>query len=83
MAHTEPGDSSDRSDRGDLDSVAKLVSLSMTAPMPRISGEEPPPQPDGPSTRPQPVVGELPAELDALMSAPEPDGRPVTAPPST
>ncbi|HEY3707921.1 MAG TPA: hypothetical protein VGL64_00990 [Amycolatopsis sp.] len=84
MAHTEPGDNSDRSDnsdRDDLDSVAKLVSLSMTAPMPRIPGEEPPP--DGPSTPPQPVVGELPAELDALMSAPEPAGRPTTAPPST
>ncbi|WP_328609700.1 hypothetical protein OG943_11415 [Amycolatopsis sp. NBC_00345] len=84
MARTEPGDNSDNSD---LDSVAKLVSLSMTAPMPRISGEEPPLVATGgpaePSTRPQPAVGQLPAELDALMGAPEPGGRAATAPPET
>ncbi|QRP49837.1 hypothetical protein [Amycolatopsis sp. FDAARGOS 1241] len=94
MAPTGPG-----ANGGELDSVAKLVDLSETAPMPRIDGERPPlvtrrkPQPDpgdlhpdpaaapasrreGPRTKPQPVVGELPAGLDAMFAGAE---HPATA----
>ncbi|MFI5606505.1 hypothetical protein [Amycolatopsis sp. NPDC051903] len=98
MAPTGPGEHD-----GELDTVAKLVDLSETAPMPRIDGERPPlvtrrkPQPDpgglypdpaaapasrrdGPGTKPQPAVGELPAGLDAMFTD-EHAPRTETAPP--
>ncbi|MEV8608254.1 hypothetical protein AB0383_10020 [Amycolatopsis sp. NPDC051373] len=102
MAGTGPG-----AGRDELDSVAKLVSLSETAPMPRIDGERPPlvkrpkPEPDpsglypepataprtsgeGPVTKPQSIVGELPLGLDAMFSAAGPEHeaeRTQTSPP--
>ncbi|WP_211260422.1 hypothetical protein [Amycolatopsis jejuensis] len=92
MAHGEPGGT------GDLESVAKLVSLSETAPMPRIDGSEPPPlvapRPVDPATA---FAGALDGstavdQLAARGPAPdEPDASldelltapPLTAPPST
>lgn len=104
MAGTGPGEG-----RDELDSVAKLVSLSETAPMPRIDGERPPlvtrpkPEPDpsglypepaaaprtsgeGPATKPQSIVGELPLGLDAMFAAAGPEHeteRTQTSPPVT
>ncbi|WP_326835641.1 hypothetical protein VSH64_12035 [Amycolatopsis rhabdoformis] len=72
MADTEPGEG-----RGELDSVAKLVSLSETAPMPRIDGERPPLV-----TRPKPEADPSGLYPEPATAPHIPPGGPATKPQS-
>ncbi|MGW4488246.1 hypothetical protein ACWEOE_30900 [Amycolatopsis sp. NPDC004368] len=80
MAGTGPGE-----DRDELDSVAKLVSLSETAPMPRIDGERPPlvtrPKPDSEAAAADPS-GLYPAPATASLTAAPHTAGPLTQPQS-